>query len=472
MQKKSPRGDLSAIFTAALRRVDPYAMIKERVALDGSLLSVRADKENLEWDLGRYNRIFLIGAGKASAKMALGLEEILNDRISESVIAVKPGHTENLKHINMIPAGHPVPDAGSVEAGKAVADLCRRADEKTLIISLISGGGSALLSVPYAWKDGEGLHSLTLEDKQETTRALLSCGADIREINCIRKHLSLIKGGRLAALAAPAVTVNLILSDVPGDRLDAVASGLFVPDDSTYGEAAGVIEKYGLDRLRPAGGGGRLPDAVIKAIRLGAEGKLGETPKRGDHAFDSVKNILIGSNYGALLAAEEKARGLGYGTLVLSSEITGEAREAAKFYMGIARGVLKHDLAVKKPACVVAGGETTVTLRGGGKGGRNQEMALAFLAEIEADPASSEGISFLAASTDGNDGPTDAAGAFADTEILASGRAAGLSVPAYLAENDSYHYFDRLGYLFKTGATNTNVCDVQIMIIREPETSG
>jgi hydroxypyruvate reductase len=463
MQKKSPRGDLTSIFTAALRRVDPYVMIKERVVLDGSLLSVRADKESFEWDLGRYNRIFLIGAGKASAKMALGLEEILNDRISKSVIAVKPGHTENLKYVNMIPAGHPVPDTGSVEAGKAVVDLCREADEKTLIISLVSGGGSALLSVPYAWEDDEGLHSLTLEDKQETTKTLLSCGADIREINCIRKHLSLIKGGRLAALAAPAATVNLILSDVPGDRLDAIASGLFVPDDSTYGEAAGIIEKYGLDRPCPAKA--RLPAAVVKVIRLGAEGKLGETPKRGDSAFDGVKNILTGSNYGALLAAEKKARGLGYNTLVLSSEITGEAREAAKFYMGIARGIRKHDLAVKKPACVIAGGETTVTLRGGGKGGRNQEMALAFLAEIEADPAFSEGISFLAASTDGNDGPTDAAGAFAGTEVLVSGRAAGLSVPAYLAENDSYHYFDRLGYLLKTGATNTNVCDIQIMII-------
>jgi hydroxypyruvate reductase len=400
--------------------------------------------------------------------MALGLEEILNDRISESVIAVKPGHTENLKYVNMIPAGHPAPDTGSVKAGKAVADLCRQADEKTLIVSLISGGGSALLSVPYTWEDNEGLHSLTLEDKQETTKALLSCGADIREINCIRKHLSLIKGGRLAALAAPAAVINLILSDVPGDRLDTIASGLFVPDDSTYGEAAGIIEKYSLDRLRPV----RFPTAVIRAIRLGAEGKLGETPKRGDPAFAGVKNILIGSNYGALLAAEEKARGLGYGTLVLSSEITGEAREAAKFYMAVARGVLKHDLAVKKPACIIAGGETTVTLRGSGKGGRNQEMALAFLAEIEADPSFSQGISFLAASTDGNDGPTDAAGAFADTDVLASGRAAGLSVQAYLAENDSYHYFDRLGYLLKTGATNTNVCDIQIMIIREPETSA
>jgi hydroxypyruvate reductase len=358
----------------------------------------------------------------------------------------------------MIMAGHPVPDAGSVEAGKAIARLCEEADQKTLIFNLISGGGSALLSFPYAWDDAQGSHALSLEDKQATTKALLACGANIKEINCIRKHLSGIKGGRLAQLSQPAESVNLILSDVVGDRLDSIASGLAVPDNSTYAEAISLVQKFDI--------AGKLPPPAWKVLQLGAEGKLPETPKKGDKAFKKVKNILIGSNYGALLAAQRRAKELGYKTLVLSSEVTGEAREAARFYIGIARDVKKHELAVKKPACVIAGGETTVTLRGTGKGGRNQEMALSFLSEIEANPEDSEGIWFLAASTDGNDGPTDAAGAFADLDVLAAGKKAGLRIQDYLAANDSYHYFDKVNFLCKPGPTNTNVCDVQITIIK------
>jgi hydroxypyruvate reductase len=300
---------------------------------------------------------------------------------------------------------------------------------------------------------------LTLEDKQATTKILLACGATIQEINCIRKHLSGIKGGRLAALAYPAESVNLILSDVVGDRLDSIASGLAVPDNSTYDEAIRLVNKYEI--------AGKLPPPAWKVLELGAAGKLPETPKKGDPVFGKVKNILIGSNYGALLAAEKKAKELGYNTVVLSSEVTGEAREAAKFYIGVGRDVLKHDLAVKKPACVIAGGETTVTLKGTGKGGRNQEMALSFLEEIESNPEGSEGIWFLAASTDGNDGPTDAAGAFADLEILAAGKKAGLSIQDSLSRNDSYHYYDKIGFLHKTGPTNTNVCDVQLVIVKE-----
>jgi len=433
-------------------------MIGDRMTLKGKILSVRTDEETLEWDLSRYRQVLVLGAGKATAKMALAVEEILGDRITRGVIAVKPGHTENLKRIEMIMAGHPVPDAGSVQAGSTLAALCREADEKTLILNLISGGGSALLSFPYAWRDGEGSHELTLEDKQGTTRVLLACGANIQEINCIRKHLSGIKGGRLAQLAYPAESVNLILSDVVGDRLDSIASGLAVPDDTTYQEAMGLVQKFGIAR--------ELPPPALKVLQMGAEGKLPETPKQGDPVFGRVKNILIGSNYGALLAARRRAEELGYNTVVLTAEVTGEAREAAKFYIGIARDVLKHELAAKKPACIIAGGETTVTLKGKGKGGRNQEMALSFLSEIEANPAGSRGIHFLAASTDGNDGPTDAAGAFADMEILDIGKKAGLSIQDYLARNDSYHYYDRIGFLHKTGPTNTNVCDVQITIIR------
>ncbi|HOV37458.1 MAG TPA: glycerate kinase [Spirochaetales bacterium] len=451
------RNHLQEIFQAALDRVNPYQMLKERVLLKGDTLLVRSDTEEFSWDLNRYKKVLVLGAGKATAKMALALEELLGSRITEGVIAVKPGHTESLKRIRMILAGHPVPDAGSVEAGKTLARLAQEADTETLVINLISGGGSALLCYPYAWKDGEGEHALSLEDKQGTTRALLACGATIQEINCIRKHLSGIKGGRLAELLYPADSLNLILSDVVGDRLDSIASGLTAPDGTTYQEAVSLVEKYGIQD--------KLPKAAWKVLRLGAEGKLPETPKKGDRVFSKVRNILIGSNYGALLAAERKARELGYHTVVLSSEITGEAREIARVYMGIGRDVKRRDLLVGKPACIIGGGETTVTLKGDGKGGRNQEMALSFLGEIESNPDDSAGIWFLAASTDGNDGPTDAAGAFADPEVLAVGKQAGLSVQDYLRRNDSYHYFDRIGFLLKTGPTNTNVCDVQLVII-------
>ncbi|MDR1625740.1 MAG: glycerate kinase [Spirochaetia bacterium] len=455
---KDVRKDLGAIFQASLHRVDPYLMIKERMALKKNILSVKTDGETLSWDLSQYRRVLVLGAGKATAKMALAVEEILGNRICEGLIAVKPGHTEELSRVKMVMAGHPVPDAGSVEAGREIARLCKEADAKTLIFNLISGGGSALLSFPYAWEDSKGTHSLSLEDKQATTKALLACGANIKEINCIRKHLSGIKGGRLARLAQPAESVNLILSDVVGDRLDSIASGLAVPDNSTYAEAINLVKKFDIAE--------KLPPLAWKVLQLGAEGRLPETPKKGDKAFKKVKNILIGSNYGALLAAQRRAKELGYKTLVLSSEVTGEAREAARFYVGIARDVGKHGLALKKPACVIAGGETTVTLRGTGKGGRNQEMALSFLSEIEANPEDSEGIWFLAASTDGNDGPTDAAGAFADLGVLAAGQKAGLRIQDYLAANDSYHYFDKIGFLCKPGPTNTNVCDVQITIVK------
>ena len=283
------RKDLSDIFQASLKRVDPYMMLKDRMSLKGSALAIKTDSETLSWDLGKYTRILVLGAGKATAKMALAVEEILGDRISEGVIAVKPGHTETLSHIRMIMAGHPVPDAGSVEAGTTIARLCKEADEKTLIFNLISGGGSALLSFPYAWDDAEGHHALTLEDKQATTKALLACGANIKEINCIRKHLSGIKGGRLAQLSSPAESVNLILSDVVGDRLDSIASGLAVPDNSTYEEALRLVKKFDI--------AGKLPPLAWKVLQMGAEGKIPETPKKGDPAFARVRNILIGSNY-------------------------------------------------------------------------------------------------------------------------------------------------------------------------------
>ena len=441
--------DLTEIFMAAVKRVDPESMLLNQCSLDGNILTVSLPDQTEKYNLSNYNRILVIGAGKATARMAKAIEAILGDRISEGLIAVKYGHTEDLSIIKTIESGHPVPDDNSVKAAEEIIKLARSADENTLVINLISGGGSALLCLPYKNDEFE----CSLEDKQATTRLLLECGAEIAEINTIRKHLSLIKGGRLAEAIFPATALNLILSDVVGDRLDSIASGLTVPDGSTYKDAIRIIEKYKIKK--------KLPTSAARFIMFGDAGTIPETPKHGSPVFKKISNVLIGTNLAACKSAEAAAKALGYNTTVLSSQITGEASEAAKFYLGIGRDIRRDLGMLPRPACIIAGGETTVTIKGSGLGGRNQEMALAFLAELQND----DGIYFLSGGTDGNDGPTDAAGAFAAEDIAFAGKKAGLSIQAYLDNNDSYNYFDKAGGLLKTGPTNTNVCDVQIMIV-------
>jgi hydroxypyruvate reductase len=389
--------------------------------------------------------------------MAQAIEAILGARITAGVIAVKYQHTAPLQRIRLIEAAHPVPDEASLRGAREVADLARNFDDQTLVINLISGGGSALFDGLLEYEDSGQKISLTLDDLRQTTQALLSCGADITEINCIRKHISTVKGGRFVRLLYPATSLNLILSDVIGDRLDAIASGLTVPDASTFGQAQAIVEKYGIAEA--------LPRAVRRAIELGAAGAIPETPKAGDPSFNRTHNLLIGTLVHSLMAAAEEARRLGYMPVILSSQLVGEARELAKALLGIARDVKKRDLLAPKPACVIGGGETTVTIRGSGKGGRNQEMALAYLCEMKTDPATSNGVYFLSASTDGSDGPTDAAGAFAGWELLQAAQAAGIKPEEYLRNNDSYTFYEALNGLLKTGPTGTNVCDLQITLI-------
>jgi len=456
---------LRAIFSAALARIDPYGMLKKRLRLEGDLLIAELEQERHEVDLARFSRILVLGCGKASGRMARAVEELLGDRITGGLVCVKYGHTDELaraqSHIEQIEAGHPMPDEAGVRAAGRIAELARGADENTLVINLISGGGSALLPAPMAYMDqgraNGGEVRLNLAHKQEVTRVLLSCGADIREINCVRKHLSELKGGRFLRLLAPATSLSLILSDVVGDRLDTIASGITCADESTYAQALGIVDKYGV--------AGKLPPEVVRALELGAAGDIAETPKPGDPALARATNLLIGTNHAALLAACDHARGLGYNVAPLTCLLTGEAREVAKFLAGIALDVRRTEMLVKRPACVILGGETVVTLTGEGKGGRNQEMALAFLAELERDPEHGRGISFLSASTDGSDGPTDAAGAYASAMMLSRARALGLSTAAALKANDSYHFFEATGGLYKTGPTMTNVCDLHMLLV-------
>lgn len=454
MTPSQPFSDLKDIYQAAIKRVDPYAMVQSRVALDNNTLNIRLDNQNMRLSLEKFEKIYVLGAGKATAPMARAMEEILGPKLYGGLISVKQGHTDTLNKIEIIEAGHPVPDENSASAARQIIDIAAKGDETTLFINLISGGGSALLACPGECRGA----AITLADKQKTTELLLACGAGINEINKVRKQLSGIKGGKLARHMYPATSVNLILSDVVGDDLSAIASGPTAPDVTTFAQALGIIKKYELSS--------RLPTRVASMLESGA---LQETDKNqviDDKIFSKVHNILLGNNLSALNAARQTAENLGYNTLVLSSRITGEAREIARVFSGMAQDIALGNLPPRRPACVLAGGETTVTIKGNGKGGRNQEMVLSFLQALDAGPAGIENIFFLSGATDGNDGPTDAAGAFASHAVLETGKKAGLDISEYLGRNDSYTYFDKAGHLFKPGPTNTNVCDLQLLIIK------
>lgn len=453
------RSDAEAIFRAGVARVDPEPMIASAVRLepgaDGERVLVASTIfDELRLALPAGGRIFAAGMGKASARMAAGLERALGDALAGGIVAVKHGHVETLRGIRLIEAGHPTPDEHSARAARAMLGLSGElgvaftADD--IVIVLVSGGGSAILCAP-----AEGL---TLADKTGATSALLASGATISEVNCVRKHLSAIKGGRLAAALAPVRVLALVLSDVIGDDLDAIASGPTVPDPSTFSDALEIVRRYGMESSMPA--------PVLARLRAGAAGKIPETPKPGDPALAGAKTLLVGTNRIALASAEAEARRRGYQCLVLSSRLQGEAREVAKLFLGMGKDIAASGFPLKRPACVIAGGETTVTLRGKGKGGRNQEMALSFLAELGRSARDGDDVCFLSAGTDGNDGPTDAAGAFADLAMHRAAREAGLDPDEFLSENDSYAFFDRIGALLRTGPTNTNVCDIQVLLVR------
>ncbi len=455
---QSRRHHLQQIYQAALKRVDPYMAIRNMVSLSDNLLQVKTEKIAIDLDLTRFDHILLLGAGKATAPMAKAFEEILGERIDTGLICVKEGHIEPLQHTEIIAAAHPIPDRRGWTAARRIAALADAATENSLIINCISGGASALLPYPLGAEEGSDMPSISLEDKQVMTSLLLGCGAAIEEINCVRKHLSAIKGGRFLRLASPARSLNFILSDVIGDDLGSIASGLTSADPTTFAEAINIIDRY---QLRA-----RTPASILTTLEHGLAGNIEETPKAGDVCFDYATNILIGTNRHALLAAEQQAAQLGYHTRTGSVPITGEARNAARYMATIAREVAISDIFMEKPACLLFGGETVVTLQGEGKGGRNQELALAFLQELASwDNKLKEKVYFLSAATDGNDGPTNAAGAFADREILSRAMAAGLDMASYLAANDSYHFFETIEGLFITGPTNTNVGDLQLIVI-------
>ena len=426
MSNRTLRKHARTIFQAALSAADPAGAVERHLK---------------SRDFSRFRDIYVVGAGKAGASMAQAAERVLGRRIAAGLLNVKYGHTVKLRRIELNECGHPVPDLNGVAGAERIAGIAAGAGKDDLVICLISGGASALLPAP-----AEGI---TLEEKQATTRLLLASGASIHEINSIRKHISRIKGGQLARLAAPARVESLMLSDVIGDNLDVIGSGPTAPDVSTFAGAVEILDRYGIRE--------RVPASVRERLEQGARGAIPETPKPDDPVFARVRNAIVGSNRLALAAAASRARALGYRTLVLSSEIQGEAREIARMHAAIASEMARTGHPIKPPACVITGGETTVTLRGDGLGGRAQEFALAAALDI----AGLENVVVFCAGTDGSDGPTNAAGAVADGQTL--GRKP--DARSYLSRNDSYHYFEALDDLVITGPTNTNVMDVCIVLV-------
>jgi len=429
---------LADIFQAVIKAVDPYTLVKNELS--------RIDEARRR---GHYSRLLVVGFGKAAYPMAKAVANASLDIAMDGRIVTKYGHlgAEALRgNIACFEAAHPVPDENGLNATVEIVRALQGADERTLVLCLISGGGSALLASP--------LPPITLREKRELTQALLSAGADIRELNTVRKHISRVKGGRLAEMAYPAEVLSLILSDVIGDPLDVIASGPTAPDETTYGDALAVIDRY---RLR-----GKIPDAVTETLEMGGRLEIPETPKAGDAVFAKVTNVIVGNSRIALGIAEAKAKEAGCETTVLTAELTGEAADAGRWLAGKAREA-KRSLAggAGKKICLIAGGETTVAVLGSGRGGRNMELALAFAEEI----TGTDGITLLSAGTDGTDGPTDAAGAFADGATAERAAKTGMAAESYLMNNDSYTFFKAEGGLFVTGPTGTNVMDIQIILI-------
>jgi glycerate 2-kinase len=390
--------------------------------------------------LGDPRRVFVIGAGKASGVMAQALEGILGERIHTGWINTKYGHGVTLDRIVCHECGHPVPDDAGVAGARKIAGLAREATDGDLVICLISGGASALMPLPAI--------NLTLADKQVTTSLLLASGAPIEELNCVRKHLSAIKGGRLAQLAAPARVISMSLSDVVGDDPGVIGSGPTAPDATTFEEARDILRRR------------RIWNGLPHSVRDHLTQAKDETPKPDDPVFLNLRNVIVGSNRLALDAARSMAQSLGFQTLLLSSAIQGEAREVARVHAAILREISATGNPIARPACILSGGETTVTLRGVGKGGRNQEFALAAARDI----AGLEGVLVLSFGTDGTDGPTDAAGAFADGSTAKRAGSLGFDAARHLDENNAYPLFESLGDLFVTGPTRTNVMDVYLLL--------
>jgi hydroxypyruvate reductase len=439
MQLSELRHSARLIWEAALDAANPATCIRKVISLNGDELSIGGQKIPIR------GRVIVVGTGKASARMAQVLEEILGGHISAGVVSTKYGHALPLQRIRLIEAGHPIPDAAGVQAVEETREIVRGLTKDDIVLCLISGGGSALWPAPVA--------GITLEEKQKVTQLLLRAGATILELNAVRKHLSDIKGGQLARWASPAHVISLIISDVIGDPIDFIASGPTAPDTTSFSDALAILDRYRVE----------VPAPVRKRFEEGAAGRIADTPKPGDPVFQHVENHIIANNRLIVEAATAKAKELRFSTLVLGTGFEGEAREVGGIFAAIAREIQASGNPIPAPACVIAAGETTVTVRGDGIGGRNQEMALAWAIAM-ALRASASTACFASVASDGTDGPTDAAGGIVDPLTCNRASEQGMTPAKFLQNNDSFHLLKATGDLIVTGPTYTNLMDLQILL--------
>ena len=427
------------IFLTAVESVKPDKLISRFVSVRGNILQI----ENHAIDLSAIKNIFVVGAGKASAMMALALEMILDKRITAGHIVTKYDHSIPLKYIGTTEAGHPVPDENGLSGTEKVMSIVNNAGGDDIVICLISGGGSALLpDVP------EGC---TLDDLKALNNALLKCGANIKQMNCIRKHLSGVKGGMLAKAAYPARVISLILSDVIGDPLDVIASGPTAPDPSTFDEAISIIKEFRIEN--------EIPGKILKLLQDGSDKKRQETLKENDEILLKTSNLIIGSNKLALMIAREKAESFGYESRIITNTLEGDVKDVAGYILDLIREA--KDISNNKKTCLLFAGEPTVKVSGKGLGGRNQHLALIMSKMLKDIPD----VTFLSGGTDGSDGPTDAAGAVIDSMTVRNAGALKLDMEKYIENNDSYNFFKQEGGLIITGPTQTNVMDLIVTLI-------
>jgi glycerate 2-kinase len=428
------------IFLAGVESVLPDRLITRAMSLNENCLKIGSLSYNLE----TIENIYVIGAGKASAMMGAEVEKILGNRITEGHIVVKYGYSCQLKYINITEAGHPRPDPNGFKATTDILKIAGAANCNDLVICLLSGGGSSLLpDVP------EGCSA---EDIIKVNDLLINCGASISEINAVRKHLSIVKGGQLARIVYPATLVNLILSDVPGNHLDVIASGPTVPDPTTYLQALTVLATFGLSRTIPRG--------ILTSLKEGAAGKRPETPKSGDPVFSKTYNILVGSNRVALEAAKVKSLDLNINAIIIDDQLQGDISTVADYIVETSIK-FKNDRDEVKPVCLLFGGETTIKMIGKGAGGRNQHLALICALLLQ----NHTGITVLSAGTDGTDGSTEVAGAVVDSDTVAAAISKNVDPQKYLSEFDSFHFFKKTGNQIITGPTMTNVMDIIVVLV-------
>ena len=442
-QNRIAREVVVSALEVAIESANPYKLVMEHVRLEDSNLIIDGE----EFSLNKYKNVLVVGGGKAVGAMAEALEDILGDRIKEGLVNILTGTAGRYRtrKIKLNEAGHPIPDLSGMAGAKCMLEMVEKSKKEDLIICLISGGGSAMMTLPA--------RGISIEDKQKLTKLLLLSGANINEINTVRKHLSMFKGGQLSKAASPATIVSLILSDVVGDPIDSIASGPTAPDPTTYRDAIEILRKYDL--------WDKAPETIKNVLENGLAGILPETPKPDDPIFENVRNIVVGNNLMACKAARDRLKNLGFKTLILTTRMQGESREVGMFLGSIAKEISSSGNPHPPPAAIVIGGETTVTVRGRGLGGRNQELVLSAAKCI----ADRNGICIGSIGTDGIDGPTDAAGALVDGETLRRADELGLDYGKALMENDSYNFFRMLGDLLITGPTGSNVNDIAVLCV-------